>query len=117
MSLSTLLGIGTAQAATAVGTTAAQQPSNPWTMFLFPLLIVVFFYFVLIRPQAKRAKEQKALLERINVGEEVLTIGGIVGRVTRLKDSFLVLRVAENVEITMQKSSIASVLPKGTLDV
>lgn len=118
MSLLSLLGIGTAYAETAqkAGQAAAQQHASPWSMFLLPLLIIVFFYFVLIRPQSKRAKEHKNLLSKVGIGDEVLTAGGMVGRVTKLKDNFIVISIAKGVEITMQKSSIASVLPKGTMD-
>ncbi len=115
MSLLSLLGVGTAFAAPATGTAAA-HPSSPWSMFLLPLLIIVFFYFVLIRPQSKRAKQQKQLLEKLTVGDEILTAGGIVAKITRLRDNFLVVRISKDTEITIQKSSIASVLPKGTMD-
>lgn len=115
MSLLNLLGIGTAYADTTAAAAGHAQQS-PWSMFLLPLLIIVFFYFILIRPQSKRAKEHKNLLSKVGIGDEVLTAGGMVGRVTKLKDNFLVLSIAKGVEITMQKSSVASVLPKGTMD-
>jgi len=119
MSLSSLLGIGTAHAAPAAATAAThagQHHSSPWSMFLLPLLIIVFFYFVLIRPQSKRAKEHKNLLSKVGIGDEVLTAGGMVGKITKLRDNFIVVTVAKGVEITLQKSSVASVLPKGTMD-
>lgn len=116
MSLLNLLGIGTAYADSPVAAPMAQAHGNPWSMFLFPLLIIVFLYFIMIRPQSKRAKEQKEMLDKITIGDEILTAGGIVGRVTRLQDSFVILRISKDVEIKFQRNSIASVLPKGTVD-
>lgn len=115
MSLLNLLGIGTAYGVPVT----AQQPPHPgnfWSMLWVPLLLILVFYFLLIRPQAKRAKEQRQLLENIALGDEVMTTGGIAGKVTRLKDNFIVLEIAKVTEITLQKGSIASILPKGTID-
>ena len=85
---------------------------------MLPMLVlfILVFYFLLVRPQTKRAKDQKKLISSIAVGDEVMSAGGIIGRVSRLKDNFVVLTIAKGVEITVQKSSIVSVLPKGTLD-
>lgn len=116
MSLLNLLGVGTAFADSPVAATAAQPHQSPWSMFLFPLLIIVFLYFIMIRPQSKRAKEQRAMLDKITIGDEVLTIGGAVAQVVRLQDSFVVLRIAKDVEVKFQRTSIASVLPKGTVE-
>ncbi len=80
------------------------------------ILFILVFYFLLVRPQTKRAKEQKKLLGSIAVGDEVMTAGGIIGKVVRLKDNYVVLAIAKGVEITAQKGSVASVLPKGTMD-
>lgn len=117
MSLLSLIGIGTAYAATT--STAGQHASSTAGLLSFlpmMILLLAIFYFLLIRPQSKRAKEQRALIDGLTVGDEVVTAGGIVGRLTKLRDSFITLTIADNTEITMQKSSIASVLPKGTLD-
>ncbi len=127
MSLINFIGIGNAFAETAATTTTATTsepeitpPASPMSSFLhmLPMLIlfILVFYFLLIRPQAKRAKEQKKLITSIAVGDEVITAGGIVGRVLRLKDNYLVLAIAKGVEITVQKGSVSSVLPKGTMD-
>lgn len=122
MSLLNLMGIGTALADTVATTTtaaapAAQHPAGSiWSMLWLPLLLIVVFYFLLIRPQSKRAKEHRALIEAVSVGDEVITNGGIIGRVSRLKDNFVVLELTKGMEVTMQKGSIASVLPKGTID-
>lgn len=115
MSLLNLLGVATAIAATPAGQAAAHH-GNFWGMLWLPLLIIVVFYFLLIRPQSKRAKEHKKLLESVSIGDEVVTTGGIVAKITRLKDSFVVLEVSRGVELTLQKSSIAQVLPKGSVD-
>jgi len=73
------------------------------------------FYFMLIRPQMKRAKEQRAMIGGLAKGDEVVTNGGIAGRIDELGDSFVTLEIAANVKIKLQKSAITLVLPKGTL--
>ena len=83
---------------------------------LLPMLIIifVFMYFVMIRPQSKRAKEHRALLSNLAKGDEVVTNGGIVGKVEKLSDDFVILSVSEGVNIHFQKAAISAVLPKGT---
>ncbi len=76
---------------------------------------VAIFYFMLIRPQQKRAKEHKNLLADIAKGDEVSLAGGMLGRVTKVTDEFLVLEIANNVSIKVQKAAVTAVLPKGTL--
>jgi preprotein translocase subunit YajC len=76
---------------------------------------VIIFYFLMWRPQAKRAKEHKNLLASLAKGTEVVTNGGILGRVTRVDDNYVALEVAENIEMKFQKAAVAAVLPKGTL--
>ena len=83
------------------------------------LLILGMFavlYFLMIRPQMKRQKEHKSMLEKIKRGDEVLTNGGIAGKVTDIGDNFITIEVAENVRIRVQKGAVGSVLPTGTLD-
>jgi preprotein translocase subunit YajC len=83
---------------------------------LLPLvLIFVVFYFLLIRPQAKRAKEHKAMVGALAVGDEIVTSGGILGKVTETSDQFLTLEIADGVRVKVQRHTISSVLPKGTL--
>ncbi len=83
---------------------------------LLPILLMfVVLYFLMIRPQMKRAKEHKAMVEALQKGDEVVTAGGVVGRVSKLGDNYVSLQVAENVEITVQRPSVQVVLPKGTL--
>lgn len=123
MSLFSFLGIENAFA-DAVQTATVPGPTPPTTgqmggfLHMLPMLIlfILVFYFLLVRPQTKRAKDQKKLIGSIAAGDEVMSAGGIIGRVSRLKDNFVVLTIAKGVEITVQKSSIVSVLPKGTLD-
>jgi preprotein translocase subunit YajC len=83
--------------------------------FLPMIAIFVVFYFLLIRPQQKRAKEQKAMLEALQKGDEVVTAGGIVGKIGKLTDQYATLEVAQGVEMTVQRASIAQLLPKGTI--
>ena len=115
MSLLSVLGISTAQAAT---TTSAATPQHGSILSMLPMLLifVVAFYFLLVRPQSKRAKEQRQLMNNLTIGDEVITAGGIAGRITKLRDNYAVLLVGKEVEMVFQKSSVASVLPKGTLE-
>jgi preprotein translocase subunit YajC len=83
---------------------------------LMPLvLLFVLLYFLMIRPQAKRAKEHRAMLQALQKGDEVVTSGGTLGKVINVGDQFVTLEVAANVEIKVQKSSVQTLLPKGTL--
>ena len=96
---------------------AGGAPSAPSMMssLLFPIILVAIMYFLMIRPQMKRQKEHKAMLEKISKGDEVLTSGGIAGVVTEIGDNFITVEVADNVRIRVQKGAIGNVLPKGTL--
>jgi len=83
---------------------------------MLPLVLMfVVLYFVMIRPQMKRQKEHKAMIEAIAKGDEVVTAGGVVGKVSKLGDNFVHLEVANGVELQLQRSAISQVLPKGTL--
>jgi preprotein translocase subunit YajC len=82
------------------------------------VLLVVFvavFYFLLIRPQQKRMKEQQAMLSRLASGDEVVTSGGILGRITEVSDLFITLEIADGVRIKVQKAQVTQLMPKGTL--
>ena len=117
MSLLSSLGVvGTTYNNTAPVIAQKSHLGSFWSMLWLPLLLIFVFYFLLIRPQTKRAKEHRQLLEGISLGDEVLTTGGLVARVSRLKDNFIVLEVGNGTEITVQKNSIASILPNGTID-
>ncbi|MGD8429592.1 MAG: preprotein translocase subunit YajC [Ectothiorhodospiraceae bacterium] len=82
---------------------------------IFPIALIAIFYFLLIRPQQKRAKEHKKLVENLGKGDEVVTNGGLAGRVTDVGDTFATVEIADGVEVRLQKSAVAQVLPKGTL--
>ena len=94
---------------------AGASPGSDLMTFLPMIAIFVVFYFLLIRPQQKRAKETKAMLEALAKGDEVVTAGGVVGRVAKLTDQYAALEIAPNVEIAVQKQAVATLLPKGTL--
>ena len=113
MSFLSMIGVSTAHAAT---TTAAPQQGSFLSVLPMLVIFIAVFYFLLIRPQSKRAKEQRELLTGLAMGDEVLTSGGIVGRITKLRDSYIVLMIAKDIEMTFQKGAIVSVLPKGTME-
>lgn len=95
--------------------TAAAAPQGGIMDFLPLIALVAVFYFLVIRPQAKRAKEHKAMVEALHAGDEVVTLGGQVGRVTKVYEEYVGVEFAENVEMTVQKQAIHNVLPKGTI--
>ena len=95
--------------------TAAAGPLGGLMEFLPIILMFGVLYFLMIRPQMKKAKEHKALIAALAKGDEVITQGGIAGRIAKVGDDFLTVEVAEKVEIQVQKSAISLVLPKGTL--
>lgn len=83
---------------------------------LFPLIVLAaVFYFLILRPQSKRAKEHKSMVSALQRGDEVVTSGGGLGRISKVYEDYVGVEFAENVEMTVQKSSIQSVLPKGTI--
>ncbi len=88
---------------------------NPFTSFLPLIIIFGIFYFMLIRPQMKRAKESRAMVAALAKGDEVLTTGGILGRIEDIAESFVTLEIADKVSIKVQKNAISAVLPKGTI--
>lgn len=106
--------ISNANAAETAAGSAQQQPSSA-PFFIMLIGLVVFMFFFVWRPQSKRAKEQRDLIGSLAKGDEVVTAGGILGKITKVTDAYVVLALAENVEITVQKSSIVTALPKGTL--
>jgi len=106
------LFISTAHAA---GAPPAQ--SGGMEMVIMLLVFGLVFYFMIYRPQAKRVKEHKGLMSALSKGDEVLTQGGLVGKITKVSDEkdFLVISIAENIEVTVQKGAVNAVLPKGTM--
>ncbi len=96
-------------------TAAAAGPMDSVMQFLPIILMFAVLYFLMVRPQMKKAKEHKALLESLAKGDEVVTQGGLAGRITKVGDDFVSIAIADNVDIQMQKAAISLVLPKGTL--
>ncbi len=94
---------------------AAQAPGGGFGSLLIFVPLIVLMYFLMIRPQQKRIKEHQALLGSLSKGDEIATSGGILGKITALDDNFVTLKIAQNVEIKVQKSSVGAVLPKGTI--
>ena len=94
---------------------AAQDPLSSITGILPLIFMFVVLWFLMIRPQMKRAKEHKALLEGLQKNDEVLTQGGIVGKVVSISDAYVTVEVATNTQIIAQKQAIGAVLPKGTI--
>ena len=85
-------------------------------MGLLPIILMfVLLYFMLIRPQMKRAKDHKSMIEALEKGAEVVTAGGIVGKITKLTDAYVTLEIAANTEIVVQKQAVQTLLPKGTI--
>ncbi len=88
---------------------------NPMSSMLFMLVIIGAMFFLMIRPQMKRAKEQRTMLAALAKGDEVITTGGLMGQITAISDAFVTLEIADKVQIKVQKNAISAVLPKGTL--
>ena len=82
---------------------------------LMMVFVIVVFYFLLIRPQQKKAKEHQTMVSKLSAGDEVVTTGGILGRIVEVGDSFVTLEIADGVRVKVQKFQIGSLMPKGTL--
>ena len=93
----------------------AAQQGDPILGLLFPIGIIVLFYFFFIRPQSKRAKEHKAMIQGLSKGDEVVTAGGVLGKVVAVGENFVTLEVAENMRVNVQKQLVGSLMPKGTI--
>ena len=96
---------------------AASTASGSDTLMQFLPLIFIFvvFYFILIRPQSKRAKEHARMLTTLTRGDEVVTNGGLLGKITEVGENFFQLEVADTLQVKVQKQAIASLMPKGTI--
>jgi len=102
--------------ADALAQSGGQAPQGGGLMSLLPLIaIFVVFYFLLIRPQQKRAKEHKKMTEGLAKGDEVITNGGTLGKITAVGDSFVTVEVAEGVQLKVQRGAIQALMPKGTI--
>lgn len=93
----------------------ASAPQGGIMEFLPLIALVAVFYFLILRPQQKRAKEQKAMIEALQKGDEVATVGGVLGKVTKVGEDSAAIEIADNVVIQVQKAAIQNVLPKGTI--
>ena len=107
--------ISSAIAQTAPAAAAGGDMQSTLVSMLPLVLMFVVLYFIMIRPQMKRQKEHKAMIEALAKGDEVATAGGILGRITRLGESHLGIEIANGVEIQVQRSAVVQVLPKGTI--
>ena len=94
---------------------AAASQGDPLLGLLFPIGLVVLLYFLMIRPQVKRQKEHKKMVEALTKGDEVTTMGGLVGRITDLGENFAKVEIAEGVEVKVRRQAVESVLPKGSI--
>ncbi|PSJ17215.1 preprotein translocase subunit YajC [Nitrosomonas supralitoralis] len=99
----------------AQATASTAQSDAGWVTLLPMIGILVLFYFLLIRPQAKRAKEHKQMVEALQRGDEVITNGGILGQILNVSETYVIIEIAPAIEITVLKSSVQTLLPKGTL--
>jgi len=101
--------------AQSTGTAADAGMMGNLTTFAPLVLMFVVMYFLMIRPQQKRAKEQKSMMDALAKGDEVITAGGILGKVSKVTDTYVTVEIALNTEIVVQKNSVSTLLPKGTL--
>ena len=98
---------------TALAASGAETPFS-WTSILPLIIIFVVFYFLLIRPQTKRQKEHRKMVEALNTGDEVVTGGGVLGRVKNVGEQFLTVEIADGVQVKVQRHTVSAVVPKGT---
>jgi preprotein translocase subunit YajC len=99
--------------AEAAPSVAAQ--TDPLVSLILPIGLVVLFYFFLIRPQSKRTKEHKEMVSGLQKGEEVVTSGGLLGKITAVGENFITLEIGNNITIQVQRNSVQAVMPKGTM--
>jgi preprotein translocase subunit YajC len=95
--------------------TGGAAGGDPTSMLLVFGVAAVFMYFMMVRPQMKRQKETKAMLEALKVGDEVISAGGILGKIVKVNDPYVTLEIADNTQIVVQRAAIGTLLPKGTL--
>ena len=94
---------------------AAPAAGGGLSFLIMPIVLIAVMYFLMIRPQMKRQKEHRSMLDKLGNGDEVITSGGVAGVVREIGDSFISVEIADNVRVRVQKAAIANVLPKGTL--
>ena len=110
-----MISVAHAQAAAPAATGGLFGGGDGLISFLPMILMFIVLWFIMIRPQMKRQKETKAMVDAIKGGDEVITAGGILGKVTKVTEQYIVVEVAAGNEITMQRAAVSQVLPKGTL--
>lgn len=93
----------------------ATQP-DPWVSLLPLVLIFAIFWFLIIRPQTKRAKQHREMVGAIKVGDEIVTQGGVLGKVVALGDTFVTVEVADKVQVRLQRHMVGAIMPKGTIE-
>ena len=94
---------------------APAAPQDAGLMGFVPLIVIfVLFYFLLIRPQMKRAKEHRKLVEALSKNDEIVTTGGLLGKVTEVEESFITIEIADGVKVKVQRNAVTSLVPKGT---
>ncbi len=96
-------------------TGAPAQQGGGFSFIIMLAIFFIFIYFAIWRPQSKRAKEQQNLLSSLAKGDEIMTAGGILGRIAKMNDQYITLTIGNNIDIVVQKSSVVTVMPKGTL--
>lgn len=94
---------------------AAPQGGDPMMGMLFFVGMIVIFYFLLIRPQQKRAKEHRKMVEALGKGDEVITNGGMLGKIVEISEQYVTVEIASNVQVKIQRQAISTILPKGSL--
>lgn len=94
---------------------AAAQQGSPLTGVVFMVALIGLFYFMLIRPQSKRAKEHRKMVETLAKGDEIVTNGGLLGKIIALSEQYVTVELTEGVQVKLQRQSVATVLPKGTI--
>jgi preprotein translocase subunit YajC len=108
-------GFFVSEAGATNGAPAASPAGDPLASMILPIGLIVLFYFFLIRPQSKRHKQHKEMVAALQKGEEVVTTGGLLGKITRVGENFITLEISKDVSIQVQKNSVQSVMPKGTI--
>ena len=99
----------------AYANTGAAPAPSAWSQIIMLGIFALVFYFLLLRPQLKRQKEHKALMEALQKGDEVVFAGGLVGTITKVDGDFAVIELASNVEVKVQRAAVVATLPKGTI--
>ena len=110
-----LMSLFVADAWATNGAPAAAPAGDPLASMILPIGLIVLFYFFLIRPQSKRHKQHKEMVAALQKGEEVVTSGGLLGKITNVGDNFITLEISKDVSIHVQKNSVQAVMPKGTM--